>query len=54
MTDKELKQWLISNLELSHEYDTAYGPERNQVIGLKFKNEDKPFTTITVYVENNS
>jgi len=45
-----IKDYIKDNLELVIEFETKYSPGMNQIIGLKFKDEEEPFSTITVYV----
>ena len=46
----ELKEFLRDNLEIVVKYERQYSPGNNAIIGLRFKGEDKCFSTDMVYI----
>jgi hypothetical protein len=50
MNNDGMKEFLRQNLEIVVEYEHKYSPGNSQIVGLRFKGEDKCFTEETVYV----
>lgn len=46
----ELKAWLRNNLEIIVEMQDKYSPRNSQEVFLKFKGEEKPFTSAQIFV----
>ena len=50
MTKEEIKKFIKDNLVIDCQYENKYGSGQNQVVSLRFRDDEKPFCEEAIYI----